>query len=606
MCGICGIFTPGQIGQEHRDLIEIQNNIMRHRGPDATGVFADAHCALGHRRLAIIDLSDDGRQPFVSSDGRYQMVFNGEIFNYIELRDRLVAKGRVFSTKTDTEVLLAAYETWGAKCLSQLNGMFALAIYDTLAQTLFLARDRFGIKPLYYTQRDGVLYFASEIKALLSIPGLTRTINQQSLFDYLAFSRTDIHDETFFAQVSRLPKGCWATCDSTGRLAIETWWSPLSFLTPSRDSSVGETRHDVESLFIDAVRLRLRSDVPVGSSLSGGLDSSILVGVLHDRLTPPRPYHCFTAVYPDDPVDETSYVDALAQRYPFVGHRVSPTAEEALADLPDFVRTNDEPTTGPSFYAQYRVMRLARETGVVVILDGQGADEIFAGYQYFHGFYMDGLLRQGRLARLAAELWGVSARRQHRSALQTLAYQILPEAVRIALLRRTVPYLRRNFFDTHLAASRIQREFFRAKGLNHSLALHFQYKLEHLLRMEDRNSMAFSLEARVPYLDYRLVERLLGVPEDEKIKGGMTKLLQKRALGKYTMPEILARTDKLGFATPEARWMSTPGWRERIAASMDTLSRAFPDMLVFPQGWNPSPREAWKFCQLATWVELFG
>ncbi|EFL50884.1 asparagine synthase (glutamine-hydrolyzing) [Solidesulfovibrio fructosivorans JJ]] len=606
MCGICGVFAPDRIGPEHRRLIETQNDIMRHRGPDATGIFADAHCALGHRRLAIIDLSADGRQPFASPDGRYQMVFNGEIFNYIELRDELANRGRVFTTKTDTEVLLAAYETWGPQCLSRLNGMFALAIYDTRAKTLFLARDRFGIKPLYYTRLAGRLYFASEIKALLTVPGLSRAVRRQSLFDYLAFNRTDIHDETFFEHVSRLPKGCRAICDALGGLSIETWWSPLPFLDTAVAASPEETRREVEALFIDAARLRLRSDVPVGSSLSGGLDSSILVGVLHDRLTPPSPYHCFTAVYPGDPVDETRYVDALAGRYPFLGHRVAPTAAETLADLPDFVRANDEPTTGPSFYAQYRVMRLAREAGVVVVLDGQGADEIFAGYQYFHGFYMYGLLRRGRLSRLAAELWGVATRRQHPSAVQTLAYQMLPEAVRTTLLRRTVPHLRRDFFEAHIGQSRIQREFFRAKGLNHSLALHFLYKLEHLLRMEDRNSMAFSLEARVPYLDYRLVERLLATPEEAKIRGGETKVLQKQALGRYTVPEILARTDKLGFATPEARWMSAPGWRERITVSMDTLSRAFPDVFAFLPGCHPAPQEAWKFCQLATWLELFG
>lgn len=604
MCGICGVFAPDRIRPDHGELVLAQNEIMRHRGPDAAGTFNDAHCVLGHRRLAIIDLSDDGRQPFASADGRYQMVFNGEIFNYIELRDELASKGRHFTTKTDTEVLLAAYEAWGPDCLSRLNGMFALAIYDSLAKTLFLARDRFGIKPLYYVQRENALHFASEIKALLAIPGLSRTVNRQSLFDYLAFNRTDIHDETFLCDVKRLPKGCLAHNDASGRLSIEAWWSPLPFLDDARDASPEETRREVEALFIDAVKLRLRSDVPVGSSLSGGLDSSILVGTLYDRLTPPTPYHCFTAAYPGDRVDETRYVDALARRYPFISHRVRPTAEEALADLSDFVRANDEPTTGPSFYAQYLVMRLAREAGVVVVLDGQGADEIFAGYQYFHGFYMYGLLHRGRLARLAAELWGVAVRRQHPSAVQTLAYQLLPESMRAALLRRTLPHLRRDFFDTQIGQSRIQREFFRAKGLNHSLALHFQYKLEHLLRMEDRNSMAFSLEARVPYLDYRLVERLLATPEDAKIRGGETKLLQKQALGCYTIPEILARKDKLGFATPEAAWMATPGWRTQIAASMKTLAQVFPEVLIFPKDYQPTPQEAWKFCQLATWLDI--
>jgi len=603
MCGICGVFAPDQIRPSHHRLVDVQKEILRHRGPDATGVFTDAHCVLGHRRLAIIDLSDDGRQPFASPGGRYQMVFNGEIFNYIELRHELVANGRVFTTKTDTEVLLAAYETWGPDCLSRLNGMFAFAIYDAQAKTLFLARDRFGVKPLYYARQDGVLYFASEIRALLAVPGLSRAVNRQSLFDYLAFNRTDIHDETFLADVFRLPKGCRAICDASGGMDIRTWWSPLPFLDAPIGVSEAEHVRAVAELAADAARLRLRSDVPVGSSLSGGIDSSILVGLLYDAVGAPDPYHCFTAAYPGDPVDETRYVDALARRYPFVGHRVTPTADEALGDLPAFVRAADEPTTNPSFYAQYRVMRLARESGVVVVLDGQGADEIFAGYQYFHGFYLYGLLCRKSFSRFSLELAAMLSRRQSPSFLAALAFQLLPGSLRRISLGRAMPFLRRDFFQEGYAGSRIAREFFQARGLNHSLALHFQYKLEHLLRLEDRNSMAFSLEARVPYLDYRLVERLLATPEDLKIRNGQTKSLQRLALGRYTAPEILDRKDKLGFATPEAQWMAAPGWRKRTAAAMADLAREFPDVLHFPKTYRPTPQQAWKWCQLAEWRE---
>ncbi|WP_300156608.1 asparagine synthase (glutamine-hydrolyzing) [Solidesulfovibrio sp.] len=603
MCGICGVFAPGRIRPDHGALVRAQNDIMRHRGPDAAGVFADAHCVLGHRRLAIIDLSDDGRQPFASPDGRYQMVFNGEIFNYIELREELAAKGRRFATRTDTEVLLAAYEAWGADCLPRLNGMFAFALYDSRDRTLFLARDRFGVKPLYYVLQDGILHFASEIRALLALPGLSREVDRQSLFDYLAFNRTDIHDETFLTAVRRLPKGCRALCDAAGGLSVRTWWSPLPFLEhPVEDTEAGHARA-VAELAADAARLRLRSDVPVGSSLSGGLDSSILVGLLHDVIGAPNPYHCFTAVYPGDSVDEARYVDALAARYPFVSHRVTPTAEEALADLPAFVRAADEPTTNPSFYAQYRVMRLARETGVVVVLDGQGADEVFAGYQYFHGFNLSGLLRRGRIGQFAGEFAAVLARRQHASGLGALAFSLLPEAGRALALGRALPFLGRDFFAAGYGESRIAREFFRARDLNHSLALHFQYKLEHLLRLEDRNSMAFSLEARVPYLDYRLVERLLATPADLKIRGGQTKYLQRLALGRHTAPEILARTDKLGFATPEARWMASPAWKRRTEAAMARLAAAWPDVLRFPRGYRPTAQQAWKWCQLAEWLD---
>jgi asparagine synthase (glutamine-hydrolysing) len=604
MCGISGIFDSAGVDAGERCLVETFNSILRHRGPDDAGIYVGSRCILGHRRLAIIDLSSDGRQPFASEDGRYQLVFNGEIYNFIELRQELIGQGFRFRTKTDTEVLLAAYQHYGPSCLNRFNGMFALAVYDTRDGTLFLARDRLGVKPLYYVLCGSRLYFASEIKALFAIPGFSPSLNEQSLFDYLVFNRTDVHDETFTREVKRLPKGHWASFGPDG-LRLVRWWDPRDFLGSGRDTPAHIMHRELEELMVSAVSLRMRSDVPVGSCLSGGLDSSILVGILFDRLGMKPDYPTFTAVYPGHAIDESRFVDAVAKAYPVRSHRTSPSAQGALSDLEAMVWHTDEPTTGFTFYSQFAVMRLAKQHGVVVLLDGQGGDESFAGYQYFHGFHMYGLLRQGRIAALAKELFQVLRRRQEISALQTLAYQALPDVLRRQLLFRSVPLVSRDFFEAHIGQSRIHTEFFAAKNLNDSIALHFRYKLEHLLRTEDRNSMAFALEARVPYLDYRLVEYLLGVDEALKIRGGETKRLQKQALGKYTIPEILNRRDKIGFGTPSAEWAREPGWQELTAESLRDIKSAFPGIIAAKATLPAAADQCWKINNLAIWRRLF-
>jgi asparagine synthase (glutamine-hydrolysing) len=580
------------------------NTLQKHRGPDDEGLYADNTCILGHRRLSIIDLSEKGHQPFVSDDGRYQLVYNGEIYNYIELREELEKIGWKFRSETDTEVLLKAYLEYGKKCLHRFNGMFAFAVYDSVKKTLFLARDRVGIKPLYYILDNSTLFFASELKALCGIPVVKLSVNLQCLFDYLVFNRTDIHDETFFTGIKRIPKGYYASFDIDG-LKIRQWWNPEDYLNDIPDEDFSEIQREIEEILISAVRLRMRSDVPVGSCLSGGLDSSILVGILFTNYSVPGGYPTFTAAFPGHRLDETKYIDELNHRFHFKNYRTFPTAAKVYEQLKDFVYTNDEPTTNYSFYTQYEVMRLAKEKGITVLLDGQGGDENFAGYHYFHGFYFYGLLRRKEVARFSLELTRSILRSQDKSAYQTLVFQLLPDSLKKRLLLRSVPYIQPDFFYEHVDRSRIYNEFFNVEGLNHSLARHFQYKLEHLLRMEDRNSMAFSIEARVPYLDYRLIQRVLGIPESMKIRGAQTKYLQKAALGKFTIPTILDRTDKIGFGTPGDEWMLTAPWEKLTLESYSQLVEAFPH--IFKRG-GSLPRsgfDRWKVNQLCTWNNIF-
>lgn len=580
------------------------NDLQRHRGPDDEGLYVDDYCVLGHRRLAIIDLSKDGHQPFESDDQRFHVIYNGEVYNYIELRDELQHLGWRFRTRTDTEVLLKAYQQYGEACLSKFNGMFAFAIYDSEQQTLFLARDRLGIKPLYYSMIDSTLYFASEIKALSAVPLLRSSVNYQSLFDYLVFNRTDIFDETFLNEIKRIPKGHYGTFDTNG-LRLTQWWNPENYLHNSSEDNEEEISNIIQDILVSAVQLRMRSDVPVGSCLSGGLDSTILIGILFTHYEVNEVYPTFTASFPGHPIDETRYIDKLNRKYPFRNFRTFPTAEKARNRLRDFVYANDEPTTNSSFYSQYEVMRRARECGVTVLLDGQGGDENFAGYQYFHGFNLYGFLRKKKVLEFGSELLKSLIRKQDRSAYQTLLFQILPDSTRKKLLLTTVPYLHPYFFHEYVKSSRIYNEFFDVDGLNQSLARHFQYKLEHLLRMEDRNSMAFSLEARVPYLDYRLVEYLLAVSEHLKIRNGETKYLQRKALGRYTTPEILSRKDKVGFGTPGNEWMLNESWQNLTDESYNDLTETFPEVFKKNTRLPEKGFDRWKINQLSTWKNIF-
>ena len=604
MCGIAGIYRYNSITQNDIDLVSSQNDIQKHRGPDDKGLYTNKSCVLGHRRLAIIDLSKDGQQPFSSDDGRFQLVYNGEIYNYIELREELKQLGWQFRTKTDTEVLLKAYQQYGEACLPKFNGMFAFVIYDTVQENIFLARDRVGIKPLYYAIINSTFYFASEIKALCAIPALYLSLNYQSLFDYLVFNRTDIFDETFYNQVKRIPNGHYAKYGANGFMLFQ-WWNPKNYLHSPIEDNEAQLKSKIQEILISAVRLRMRSDVPVGSCLSGGLDSSILIGILFNRNQVDEGYPTFTASFPGHSLDETGYIDMLNKKYPFKNIRTYPTAKKAYDELSKFLYINDEPTTNYSFFSQYEVMRLAKDNGVTVLIDGQGGDESFAGYQYFHGFNMYGMFKEKKVLQLGFELLKSLLRGQDKSAYQTFIFQTLPDSSRKKILLKTVPYLNAEFFYNFIESSRIFNEFFFVDNLNQSVVRHFQYKLEHLLRMEDRNSMAFSIEARLPYLDYRLIEYLLPCPGNLKIRNGETKYLQKISLGHYTEREILDRTDKIGFGTPGEEWMLTDCWKKITKNNYDELTKSFPEIFRKNVQLPKKGFDRWKMNQLATWKDIF-
>jgi asparagine synthase (glutamine-hydrolysing) len=550
-----------------------------------------------------------------SRDERYVVVFNGEIFNYIELRDELKSLGLRFNTNTDTEVLLASYQQWGETCLNRFNGMWAFVIYDRWEKKIFASRDRYGIKPFYYYKNDRFFAFASEMPPLLSLLPGKPTPDNQSIFDYLVFNRTDQTQSTFFNEIKKLQHGHAVKLDFNtengfSNSAIEKWYDLKARVAESKGFTGPEEFRD---LFSSAVGLRLRSDVPVGVCLSGGLDSSSIVSVLLDDFQK-KDLHTFSAVYKKGQYgDETEFIDEyrpLLENMYFT----TPDAQTLERDLNTFIQAHAEPIPSTSPYAQFKVMKLAKNH-VVVTLDGQGADEELAGYHYFFGNFFKDLLVTGRWGSLSRELFFYLSKHRSLYGLKTFVYFLLPKKIRASLRTSEKGYISPDFVQAHQEKNTIAGDLYEAASLNEALLNHFEYKLEHLLKWEDRNSMWFSLEARVPFLDYRLVERILATQSNWIIRNGDTKYILREAMKSILPAKIQARRDKTGFDTPQDEWFRTRQWQEIINDIL--LSSRFrrrniidADMAVKKykqhlEGKVNISKEIWKWVHLELWFRRF-
>jgi asparagine synthase (glutamine-hydrolysing) len=617
VCGICGVIDlsrpPG------REAVAGMMSELTHRGPDGTGTYFGDGVALGHLRLAIIDLSDGGVQPFPSADGSLQLLHNGEIYNYRELRAELEAKGHSFRTRTDTEVLLAAYQEWGERCVERFNGMWAFAIWDERRRSLFCSRDRFGVKPFYYRNAGGRFVFASELKAFRRA-GSPLAPNERVIHDFLAHASLDHTEETFFDGILRLLP---AHSLSFGAEGLRLWrhWQ----LEP-REVPAGDPAAAVRELFVDSVRLRLRSDVPVGTALSGGLDSSAVVCVVDHLLRTEaenaKPVgerqKTFTAYFEDTGFDERPYARAVVERTLVAPHWISFSSDELLATLPELVEQQDEPFGSTSIAAQWHVMREARANGITVMLDGQGGDETLAGYRAYFAHFFSDLLRSGRLLELGRELLAYR-RVQGASALdvvEALTKPFAPPGVRLGVRARVSgsaalvhPALREVggpvAENGHPDDSRLRRQL---------RLMMTRRGLPELLRYEDRNSMAHSLEARVPFLDYRLVELLFSLDARHLIERGRTKAILRRALGDLLPPLVRERTDKVGFVTPERRWLreSLGELADDLFRSPRTAERGWIDTRAAQErlerhrrGELDAGRELWRALNLELWARAF-
>lgn len=560
MCGICGIINfNGQPVRE--EPIRKMMHAMKHRGPDDNGIFINDNAGLGFVRLSILDLSAAGHQPMISHDGRFVIVFNGEVYNYIELRKELKSKYD-FITGTDTEVVLASFQEWGPSCLDKFNGMWAFAIYNVTSGEIFCARDRFGIKPFYYHLSDQQFLFASDIPSIISVSQSTVSANDQVIFDYLAFSRTDQNESTFFEQIKKMPHGYYCRFNTNNKkVKFTRWYSlPDATRTPVADP------HELKGLIKSAIELRMRSDVPVGVSLSGGIDSSSIVGMLTKKMGHTELY-TFSSVYHENHrANEKSKIDLVKLKN---SKFVYPTAAGFISDLEDLLTAHSEPFSTSAIYAQYKVMQLANKY-VTVLLDGQGADEYFAGYPYFHGFYYKGLLRSFRLFKIATESVYFLKKHKNFSNIKYLAYFLSPPFMKRKRSRRESFFLNQDFYDKFIFSSDILNNLYNSKNLKNAIENHFEYKLEHLLKWEDRNSMHFSIESRVPFLDFRLVESVCNSPEDTRIHKGTLKYMLRQSMVDLVPREILNNKVKIGYATPEDLWFRSIEFRQYISQFMSS------------------------------------
>jgi asparagine synthase (glutamine-hydrolysing) len=611
VCGLCGIVDFE--APVSRADVEAMCAALVHRGPDGQNVFHDGPVALGHRRLAIIDLSDGGLQPLARADGALQLIHNGEIYNYVEVRRELEQKGYAFRTATDTEVLLAAYEEWGTHCVERFNGMWAFAIWDAREQRLFCSRDRFGVKPFYYQWTRGRLRFASELKAFHALEPLRP--NDSAVLDYLAQGHIDHTRETLFAGIASLPPAHSLVVDRKG-LRVERYWQLAPREPPEEPIAA------FRELFVDSVRLRLRSDVPIGTALSGGLDSSAVAGTASLLL---RTNHAeaqmlgtrqrtFTAYFEDSGYDERPFARSVVDAIGAEAHWISFDDRDLVDVLPSIVYSQDEPFGSTSIVAQWFVMREAARAGIRVMLDGQGGDEVLAGYPAYRGARLSDLLASGRMTSLARELSAGDA--PARSELISIVRPFLPDRLKWHLRARATGSAA--LVGARLGAAhrppRYEKGPFSSRFRQTMYRIITQQGLPELLHYEDRNSMAHSIEARVPFLDYRIAELLFSTPPDELFHNGTTKLVLRESLADVLPPDVRARRDKLGFVAPSGRFLrgALGDLAEDVFASRSFAERGFVDaqaarasLALHRRGEQEAGQELWRALNVELWAQAF-
>lgn len=588
---------------------------------------------LGHRRLSILDLSSTGHQPMCSPDQRYWIVYNGEIYNYRELRQELEQYGFSFISQTDTEVILAAYQKWGSACLDHFNGMFSFLIYDHQKRRLFAARDRFGIKPLYYRVSSLGIAFASEIKQFTVFSDWQAKLNGQRAYDFLNWNIIDHTSETLFAGVFQLRGGemleldisqiCdyHAQCIENKPLSVKRWYQ-LEAKQFLGDGAVAA--EEFKELLMDSVGLRLRSDVPVGSCLSGGLDSSSIVCIINSILNDKNSSELqktFSSCSEDERFDERKYIEHVTAKTQVDSHYAFPEADELFSHLYSLVWHQDEPFGSTSIYAQWGVFKLAAENNVKVMLDGQGADELLAGYKPYFASRYARLFKQGHWITLMRE---VQAAKQYYGnsqlqALQYIAYILLPDSLRQQLLQLSGrEQLEPNWINLSRLNAQPINPFLKLGNKTDSIrALSYAQvtatNLPMLLHWEDRNSMAHSVEARVPFLDYRLVEFTLGLPDEFKLSAGITKRVLREAMVGLLPVDIQNRKDKMGFLTAEQEWMTKqcPAVfkkyvEEAIAATAGILTNnAHEQANAVIDNKKPFSYLPWRVISFGNWVKRF-
>lgn len=547
MCGICGIinFNSNSVIE---DNIRIMMSAMKYRGPDDDGVFIENNIGFGFVRLSILDLTIAGHQPMISNDNRFVIVFNGEIYNYIELRKELSSLYE-FKTKTDTEIILASYQIWGEKCIHKFNGMWAFVIYDREEKTLFVSRDRFGIKPFYYFKDDDTFIFASDIIPLLKYKSALSESNDSIIFDYLVTNRTNHSNQTFYRNIKKLQHGHNIKINlNNNNINLKKWY----FIENNEFDGYKSSVDFIEDLK-DSIKLQLRSDVPIGVCLSGGLDSST-INVLINSIFLRNDIHSFSAVYGRGEIgDESDYISELSNQLSNI-HYITPTPKTFIQDIDRYVYALGEPVPTLSEYSEFKVMELASKY-CTVLFNGQGADEYLAGYDYFSGIYLKQLLYEKKILELNKELFFYFMRHKSLNNIKYLLFYLLPSNIQLDLLTKYKNnYISVDFMEAYRDNTDIINMLYRPKTLKESFLNHFEYKFEHNLLWADKSGMYFSLETRFPFLDYRIIEKAIKTETQHIYKNGISKVILRNSVDGIIPEKIRSRVDKIGYDTPTQKW----------------------------------------------------
>ncbi len=560
---MCGISVIVQKSNEpvSASFIRKMNNLVVHRGPDGEGYFHQKQLAMGHRRLKIIDLSNAAAQPMEYDD--LIITFNGEIYNYLELKSLLSKEGYIFHTQSDTEVILAAYKKWGKKCVSHFFGMWAFAIFDKNRNTLFCSRDRFGIKPFCYFDSKEYFCIASEIKQITAIPSFEPDLNHQAAFHFLFYGSIQGEEKSFFRQVKFLSPGQNLIYDlSTHQFVFENWYQ-LKKEEKYSDITYPEACKHFRYLFDRSISMHIRADVEVGACLSGGLDSSSIVYNYKHQNPNSNPLKTISSCFEEKSINEIEYIDFVTKNTGYPGNKIFPDIREIMQNniFEKICFHQDQPITGGSFFSEYKVFEKAGEIGLKVMLDGQGADEYLAGYDEFNSIFLNQILHKLKLISFTREALDIARFKDHHpiSFLTNFGSNMLMNTSRKAMQKLNSSYfkpvwLNKKWFEEHsynqnpypiLLPGGIQgiQELTR-KALSH-------YSLPHQLHSEDRNSMMHSVESRLPFLDHTLVEFVLNLPDNFKIRNGVNKSILRDGLTEILPAKISGRKSKMGFPGPE-------------------------------------------------------
>ena len=553
---------------------------LSHRGPDGEGYWQneDETVLLGHRRLSIIDLTDAAAQP-LHYKKRYSIIYNGEIYNYIEIKEALIKKGYPFYTQSDTEVITAAYDCYKSECVDHFEGMFSFAIWDEQEKELFAARDRFGEKPFFYSFQQQQLLFASEIKALWAA-GIDRKPNLRMLFNFITIGYTgnpNDPSETFFDGIYKLPAAsCLYYKPGSNELVIEKYWE-IDTESNDKRSSEKDAIEKFSYLLSQSIKKRFRSDVAIGTSLSGGLDSSSIIAYSDELNESSNSHKCFTAIFPGFEKNEEAYAKQVASVFKMQQYMVSASADGMAHDFKKLMHHQEEPFGSAGIYAQYKVYELAAKNNIKSMLDGQGADEILAGYHKYYKWYWQELFRKRKLIKSKELKYAKENGVKEKFGINNIIASFFPDMASVFLERQyLLNALQQEDLTKEFIHSQSKEAYYTAppvSGLND--ALYFSTcinGLEELLRYADRNSMAHGCEVRLPFLDHNLVEFIFSLPPDFKIKQGWTKWVLRKSVNEKLPSDITWRKNKIGFEPPQQQWMQNKTMQEMIRESRKKLA----------------------------------